>query len=743
MMKFIYSPWTSFLIVTVLLVSCADEPRDEPVHKNPQCQGSVELGDTDIDGDDAPDRCDNCVRAHNTDQLDVDFDGIGDVCDLDVDGDDVRDGRDICPDIYNAGQQDSDEDGAGDVCDYCPMGLDADDSDGDGFSDCVDLCAAISDPAQLDADRDGVGDACDNCPGGANASQGDLDEDGVGDACESADQPFEFAEAGIADIHRAILSGGLTCEVIIDGYLQRIARFDLDISAGAPINAFVMFNESVREQARRLDARFSENQKLVGPLHCVPIAIKTNFDSSDTTTTNGSFALEGTRAPDDGFAVGRMRAQGAILIGTTAMDEFARGIQGIGGRHGKTGNAYDTAMNSGGSSAGSGSAVAASFVVGATGTDNCGSLSVPAAYQGLVTIRSTLGLVSLDGIFPSSRLDAVAGPLARSVRDMALMLDAMATRNPQDPRHDDAAWSRPESYVEHLDPDGLRGRRIGVLRHLSAGTIDAYRNPFEGGDAHTHRVWKRALADLERLGAEVVENVRVPGFSSDRYGGGWVVDVDRYLETVDSPVEDFDAMCRTDRFSQFVYSGTQACLDAAQRGRENPDGSLEAGREAYAQNRHRIEHVMDLLNLDALVYPADAFGAANRLASKSNCIATATSGLPAVVVPAGLSDDEPAMPIGIMFMGRRFDETRLIEIAYAFEQGTGWRRAPELHAASAPDEVPRLDLGRANGLRRALGNAALDAILADGNKFDLRPGKMRDITRAVLEDAGYEHLFNP
>lgn len=604
-------------------------------------------------------------------------------------------------------------------------------------------CPEILDSLERSRQEWGAPGLCEDCEGSGA-------EPGVDPAAECAFEAeeggcfprFEPARNSIADIQGLILAGEMSCEEIVEGYLERIARYDLDISQGAPINAFEMFNEQVRAQARALDQEFSRTGELAGSLHCAPIAIKANFDSTDTLTTSGSKALR-AQASRDGFALQMMREQGAILVGTTTMDEFAQGVQGIGGGHGKSGNAFNTAMNSGGSSAGSGAAVAAGFVLGATGTDNCGSLTVPAAYHGLATLRPTLGLVSLDGVFPSGRLDGTAGPIAKSVEDLATFLDVMAQHNPEDPRHQDPAWRRPDSYAAELGLQALEGKRIGVLRRLSSSTEDAYREPFVGGTAQVDQVWARALADLERLGAEVVENIHLPEFESTRYSGGWVVDVDKYLSQVDSPTQDFEALCREDDFSHFVFSGPGACLSSVRSGTKNPTGSLEKGQRKYAWNRAHIEEVMDCLGLDALVYPADALGAAQPYNSKTNCVASATSELPTVVVSAGFTQDEKPLPVGVMLMGRRFDEARLLAMAYAYEQGTHWREPPALRSGADPEQIPPVDLAAQNAVRRALGRAALEEVLREGNKYDLNAQNFRQITREVLEEAGLDYLVAP
>ena len=688
----------------------------------------------DSDGDGIIDRCDTCPMLSDPDQLDSDHDGVGDLCHDDDDGDGVPDAQDNCPLTLQREQLDSDEDGVGDVCDVCPGGEDTRDTDGDGFDDCVDRCPQLSSDTHEDRDGDGVGDACDNCPDTPNDGQIDRDGDGQGDACDIS-QPFSIEEADAASIHAAIRSGEVTCAQIARAHLERIHRYDLDTSDGAPINAFVYLNEQVMREARALDEHLLQTGQLKGPMHCLPVAFKDIYGVEGWPLTSGSRALLGLEITKDAHVVSRMRQRGALLLGTTTMDEFSSGINGIGGRHGRTGNAYDGNRSPGGSSAGSGAAVGASFAWAGTGTDNCASLTVPAAYNGLITLRPTLGLVSMSGIFPSNYLDATAGPLTRSVRDLAIMLDAMAGEESGDERTKNAV--RPASYVDGLDENALDGARLGVLRSYGPSSEEKPSNhPFYGGDSSDYGVYHQVFEEFEIQGATLVENIRLPDLTTNRAGIGFVDQVHAFFEKkTNGYFEEFADVCRAGGYSKFSYSSEASCLERA----DDPIGDFrdssyyKDSRDRYDQNAGYIAITMDLLDLDALLLPVDGIGAVGtNYFSRTSCSLTSVSGTPSVTFVGGY--DAAGLPIGMMMVGRRGDDAKLVKLAYAYEQATRHRRAPSI-ATSAPEDVqpPQTpaEIARANALRTEIGRRAWEMYLKEGSKFDMSS----EAFRAVVEDA--------
>ncbi len=262
---------------------------------------------------------------------------------------------------------------------------------------------------------------------------------------------FAFEEATIAGIHTAFASGALTCRQLVTDYLARIEAYDDD---GPALNAILTVNQRALEIAAEMDAGFASDRSGVGPLHCVPVVLKDNYDTADLPTTGGSVTLAESVPPDDAFVVRRLREAGALVLAKANMTELARGGTTVSSLGGQTRNPYDLTRTPGGSSGGTGAAIAANFAAIGTGSDTGQSIRSPASAGSLVGLRPTRGLLSRDGIIPVSTTQDAAGPITRTVEDAARMLDVMAGYDPNDPITAFSLDKIPESYTHSLDPGG-------------------------------------------------------------------------------------------------------------------------------------------------------------------------------------------------------------------------------------------------------------------------------------------------
>lgn len=555
----------------------------------------------------------------------------------------------------------------------------------------------------------------------------------AGDSDDCVEPDFEIEEATIADVHAALEAREISCEWLTRRTLDRILWHDLYMDdESPPINAFVHLNDRAMEAARTLDDYQRCEGELAGPLHCIGFGIKTNIASEDLPVTHGSLALEDPQPRSDAFVVERLREAGGVNIGSTTMDEFAAGAQGLSGRSGKTGNPYDTYHSSGGSSAGSGAAVGANLLMGALGTDNCSSLTIPASYNGLVTIRSSHQLLSTDGIFPTNRLDAVVGPMTRTVEDMALFFDEMAAFNPHYGPHCRQGIEHDERYADYLDEDGLDGKRIGVLEQVGDDPDDE-RRPYDDADAELEDHFQEFFDELTDEGAELVWNIKLDDLSLNRRGTGSGYDANRFLEETDRGVSDYDELCETGMYSRYVFDSKDECTNRAGQSARQLESNLESGLDEYQSRRAYVEGIMDDHDLDALVYPADRRGAARRAYTATMCVVSSVTGLPNIVVPAGQADN--GLPIGMSFTARMFDDEQLFELAYAYEQATDHRASPSMPDLEGP---PPVDIDDFEQIHHQLGVEAFEEVLRDDEKYDLRPEVFADITREILEHWGLD-----
>jgi Asp-tRNA(Asn)/Glu-tRNA(Gln) amidotransferase A subunit family amidase len=475
---------------------------------------------------------------------------------------------------------------------------------------------------------------------------------------------FDVTEKSIAELQDAITRGAVTSRQLVDGYLARIEAYD---QAGPALNAFISLNPRALETADALDRERRERGPR-GLLHGIPIVVKDNYDTADMPTTGSSIALATHQPAGDAFQVQRLREAGAIIIGKTNLHELAAGILTVSSLGGQTRNPYDPTRNPGGSSGGTGAAVAASFAAAGMGTDTCGSIRIPAAHNNLVGLRPTMGLSSRAGVIPLALTQDVAGPLGRSVADVAVMLDATVGYDPRDPVTEAGRDRVPASYVAALEGATLRGVRIGVLRALF-GNAEA--------DAEFAGLVRGALERMRAAGAEVVE-VEIPDLS-DLQRGSSVIDYEFKFDLTDylaaapaPPVRSLGEILERG-LHHAALTSTFRRRNAVESRDSEPYRAALARRDAL---RQAVLAAMETHGVATLAYPTMRRRAARigESQSGSTCQLSAATALPALAMPAAFADD--GLPVGLELLGQPFAEVELLRIAAAFEQLGAVRRPP-------------------------------------------------------------------
>lgn len=464
---------------------------------------------------------------------------------------------------------------------------------------------------------------------------------------------FEVTEASIADIDAALASGRVTSRQLVQAYLERITAYD---QAGPALNAIVRINPAALDEADALD-RERAVQGPRGPLHGVPLLVKDNYDTADMPTSGGTLALATLQPAADAVQVARLRAAGAIILGKTTMHELASGITTVSSLTGYSRNPYDPTRSPGGSSGGTGAAVAASFAAAGMGSDTCGSIRIPSAYQNLVGLRAASGLASGKGIMPLSSTQDVGGPLARTVGDLALMLDATVEPGRK-------------GFADQLEPGALKGARIGLLRSMFGTSPDDK----EGQDVVDH-----ALARMREAGA-VLSEAEIPGLDALVKDSSLVPHEFRYdfaaylAAQPHPPVSSIDDILAGGLAHEALDARLR--LRAAARTRD-PKAYAEVLEKRRAL-REAVLRVMAEQKLDALLYPTSlrrppVIGTED-LVLVNSCQFSATADLPAIAIPAGFTAD--GSPIGIELLGGERSEQALVRLAYDWEQVTKPRKAP-------------------------------------------------------------------
>ncbi len=507
-----------------------------------------------------------------------------------------------------------------------------------------------------------------------SATPPDVQATGTGVTTSAADA---VGELSLVDAQAQLASGALTSKTLTQSYLDRIAKLD---KAGPKLNSVIELNPDALKDAEALDAERKAG-KTRGPLHGIPVLLKDNIDAVGMVNSAGSLALADNRPTTDAFLVARLRAAGMVILGKTNLSEWAnfrstRSTSGWSSRGGQTKNAYVLDRNPCGSSAGTGTAIAASLATIGVGTETDGSIICPSAVNGLVGLKPTVGVISRNGIIPISISQDTAGPMGRSVADVAAFMNALAGVDEKDPSGHAATGNIPEDYTSFLKADSLKGKRFGLVRQAMGYNPDV--------DAAT----EKAVAALKAAGAEVMD-VKIDNY--DKWGAdeNTILQVEfkdglnNYLKTSSSAQKSLEALIAWDTanadktmsiFGQEIFEQSQ------KRGPITDAAYLKARNDArLAAGKNGLLKTLDTNHLDAVIAPSMSAAWLTDPINGDHFIGAgygmaAVAGTPSITVPSG---DSHGLPLGIVFMGRPYSEPELIGFAYAYEQATKARKAPE------------------------------------------------------------------
>jgi len=482
-------------------------------------------------------------------------------------------------------------------------------------------------------------------------------------------QDFHLEEATLADFERGFASGRFTARSVAEWYLARIDSLDKN---GPKVNAVIELNPDALAIADALDAEHKAKGPR-GPMHGIPILIKDNIDTADRMMTSaGSLALEGHIAARDASVVERLRAAGAVILGKTNLSEWANfrsthSLSGWSGRGGQTLNPYALDHNPSGSSSGSGAGVSANFCALAVGTETDGSVTAPASTNGVVGIKPTVGLIGASGIVPISHTQDTAGPLARTVRDAAILLGAMA------------GPAKQQDFTKFLDPKGLKGARLAVARK------------FFGVNAAEDRLMNECLTEMKRQGAILIDPADLP--SHGNYDEDelevllyeFKTDLNKYLGALPASARvhslaDVITFNREHSSQEMPYFEQELMERAEKKGPLTEKAYVDARAKCIRFSRAEgIDAVIAKHNVDAIVAPTCAPAPLNDFVLGDPNLPACTTpaavaGYPHVSVPAGFVR---GLPVGISFFGAANSEPLLLKLAYSFEQATKVRRPPQ------------------------------------------------------------------
>ena len=525
----------------------------------------------------------------------------------------------------------------------------------------------------------------------ASVATADVDTDGTITVADLAalsqrvvydDGPFELIEASTIDMQAAMNAGVTTSVALTQAYIDRISAYDrvkVDSSlTGRPLNSIITTNSQALAIAAAADAtRASEG--MTSMLLGVPIAVKDNYDTVDMPTTAGCGCWDNNQTTTDAFMVKGLREAGAVILAKASLDEFALGFTSQFSSYQPAGTGllvaspYDTTKTAGGSSGGTGAAIAANLAGIGFGSDTGGSIRVPSSYNQLVGIRPTVGLSSRDGIVPLALSQDTGGPIARSVTDAAVALDAVTGVDPVDPITAEQTGLVPDSYTEYLDPEALAGTRIGYLTSMV---------PTLAQNAATYNLFQQAVATLTAQGATVVPLTTTALNSTLNESSGstneFKHDLAIYTQNHLAAGVESRTLAQIITSGRMVpgrtstYTGRDAITETQYQAWAGPTGTHTA---AIANGNVQATTLMDANDIDALIYPSGVpYGTFN-----TNMRLSPNTGMPAISVPMGVATGNAG--VNLEFLGRNYEEGTIIGLGYAFEQTTKARTTPALYPA--------------------------------------------------------------
>ncbi|MGL6269940.1 MAG: amidase [Chitinophagaceae bacterium] len=488
---------------------------------------------------------------------------------------------------------------------------------------------------------------------------------------------FTLLETTIDELQQKMKSGVYTSRSITEIYLKRIEAID---KKGPGLNAVMELNPDALKIADEMD-RERKSGKVRGPMHGIPVMIKDNIDTADKMmTTAGSLAMVGNRASKDAFVVSRLRAAGAVIIGKTNLSEWAnfrssRSSSGWSSRGGRTQNPYVLNRNPSGSSSGSGAAVSANLCVVAVGTETDGSVIAPSSCSGIVGIKPTVGLISRSGIIPISKTQDTAGPMARTVRDAAILLGVMTGIDSDDVVTKESDGKIQKDYTVYLKPDALKGKRIGIEKRFLSGHLSVV------------ELYKQAIALLKSQGAEVVE-IELLKLTSVIGAAEFIVlqyefkdGLNRYLEKSNAPVKNLAEVIRfnNENAAKSMPWFRQETLESSEQkaGLDTPE--YQEALKKTIGCRKIIDDLMAEQKLDAIAGTSIGIPGCTDLINGDYgtgfyfCPPAAMAGYPHITVPMGHVHE---LPVGLSFIAGAYNEGPLLGIAYAFEQASKKRMSP-------------------------------------------------------------------